>query len=94
MAATATGRFSRVEQAAERSVSYGAEILPDPRWAETYRRTQPVFNRLYQALCDASTPWLPPRGRRSRDASQACRALPVATDLAITTHPVWNASDH
>nr|WP_246684082.1 hypothetical protein [Mesorhizobium sp.] len=55
MAATATGRFSRVEQAAERFVNYGAEILPDPRWAETYRRTQPVFDRLYrhsQALYD------------------------------------------
>lgn len=61
---------SRAEQAAERFVGYGAEILPDPRWAETYRRTQPVFDRLYQALYDASTPWPPPRGRRNRDASQ------------------------
>lgn len=55
MAATATGRFSRVEQAAERFVSYGDEILPDPGWAETYRRTQPVFDKLYyhsQALYD------------------------------------------
>jgi xylulokinase len=55
MAATATGRFSRVDQAAERFVSYGAEILPDPGWAEIYSRTQPVFEQLYhhsQALYD------------------------------------------
>jgi xylulokinase len=55
MMATATGRFSRVEQAAERFVSYSAEILPDRQWADTYRRTQPVFDRLYhhsQALYD------------------------------------------
>ncbi|TIM72818.1 MAG: pentose kinase [Mesorhizobium sp.] len=55
MAATATGRFSRVDQAAERFVSYGAEILPDPGWAEIYSRAQPVFEQLYhhsQALYD------------------------------------------
>ena len=26
---------------------YGAEIAPDPEWAERYARMQPVFDRLY-----------------------------------------------
>jgi xylulokinase len=55
MAATAIGRFGRVEQAAENFVGYAEEILPDPRWVETYRLMQPVFDKLYhhsQALYD------------------------------------------
>lgn len=55
MAATATGKFSRVEDAAAQFVSYGKEILPDPQWVETYARMQPVFDRIYhhsQALYD------------------------------------------
>jgi xylulokinase len=55
MAATATGRFADVATAADSFVHYAGEVLPDPRWAETYRRMQPVFDRLYlhaQALYD------------------------------------------
>lgn len=55
MAATATGRFGKVEDAAKTFVAYGKEILPDPSWAETYHRMQPVFDKLYhhsQALYD------------------------------------------
>jgi xylulokinase len=55
MAATATGRFSRVEDAVAHYVRIGQEIRPEPRWAERYRRMQPVFDRLYrhsQALYD------------------------------------------
>ena len=55
MAATAVGRFGRIEHAAESFVGYADEILPDPAWAETYQRMQPVFDKLYhhsQALYD------------------------------------------
>ncbi|WP_374649908.1 FGGY-family carbohydrate kinase [Dongia sp.] len=48
IAATATGRFRDTEGAAAAFVHYAGEVLPDPAWAETYRRMQPVFNRLYQ----------------------------------------------
>jgi xylulokinase len=48
IAATATGRFAKAEEAAAAFVQYAGEILPDPKWAETYQRMQPVFNRLYQ----------------------------------------------
>lgn len=55
MAATAAGRFARVEDAAAAYVRYAEEILPDPGWASTYARMQPVFKKLYrhsQALYD------------------------------------------
>lgn len=55
MAATALGRFGKVEDAVGHFVRYSAEILPDPAWAQTYARMQPVFDRLYrhsQALYD------------------------------------------
>ena len=55
LAATAEGRFSRVEDAASAFVRYEREILPDPAWAETYVRMQPFFEKLYrhsQALYD------------------------------------------
>lgn len=55
MAATATGQFSRVEDAADAFVSYAEEIVPDPAWAEIYRPMQAVFEKLYvhsQALYD------------------------------------------
>lgn len=47
IAATATGLYSRVEDAAEAYVRYAEEITPDPRWAETYRPMQAFFERLY-----------------------------------------------
>lgn len=55
MAATALGRFARLEDAVGRFVQYEQEVLPDPAWAETYARMQPVFDKLYrhsQALYD------------------------------------------
>ncbi len=55
MAGLALGRFSSVEDAASAHVGYSEEIAPDPAWAETYRRMQPVFDKLYghsQALYD------------------------------------------
>jgi len=55
MAATATGRFARVEDAAAAFVHYGREVFPDPRWEATYAKMQPVFEKLYrhsQALYD------------------------------------------
>ena len=55
MAATALGRFAKVEDAIGHFVKYEQEVLPDPAWAETYARMQPVFDKLYhhsQALYD------------------------------------------
>jgi xylulokinase len=55
MAATATGRFGRIEDAIAAYVRYADEIHPEPAWTEIYRRMQPIFDRLYshsQALYD------------------------------------------
>jgi xylulokinase len=48
MAATATGIFAKVEDAAEAYVSYAEEITPDPVWSETYRPMQAFFEKLYR----------------------------------------------
>jgi xylulokinase len=47
MAATALGRFPSLQEAVSRFVRFAAEVKPNPRWAETYARMQPVFNRIY-----------------------------------------------
>lgn len=55
MAATASGRFADIQQAVGAYVRHVEEIQPDPEWAETYARMQPVFDRLYahsQSLYD------------------------------------------
>jgi xylulokinase len=55
LAATAVGRFARLEDAVTAYVRYVDEVKPDPGWARTYARMQPVFDRLYahsQALYD------------------------------------------
>ena len=55
MAQAASGRCASVQQAAAALVAYEQEIAPDPRWQETYAKTQPVFEKLYrhsQALYD------------------------------------------
>ena len=55
MAATASGRFSRPEDAASAFVTYADEVLPDPAWRDVYRPMQAVFDKLYrhsQALYD------------------------------------------
>ena len=69
MAQTATGRFSNLDDAASALVSYAAEVAPEPTWVETYRRMQPLFDRLYfnaqafyadlDALAAAVAPRLP-----------------------------------
>ena len=62
MAATAAGRFCRVEAAVKKFVSYGDEILPDPRWADTYAEMQPVFDgsiTTARRSTTISTPWRP-----------------------------------
>ena len=48
MAATAAGRFANVEDAVGAYVRHVEEIAPDPAWAETYARMQPVFDKLYK----------------------------------------------
>ncbi|UXN62163.1 xylulokinase [Phyllobacterium zundukense] len=55
MAATATGRFANWEASVDAYVSYVDEIIPDPRWSETYAPMQIFFEKLYkhgQALYD------------------------------------------
>ncbi|HEY5206826.1 MAG TPA: FGGY family carbohydrate kinase [Roseiarcus sp.] len=55
LAATSVGRFARLEDAVAAYVRYVDEVKPDPGWAHTYARMQPVFDRLYvhsQALYD------------------------------------------
>ena len=55
MAATATGRFSKLEDAVDAYVRHVDEVLPDPAWADIYARMQPIFDKLYvhsQALYD------------------------------------------
>jgi len=48
MAATATGRFTQVEAAADAYVAYAEEILPDPRWSDIYAPMQVFFEKLYR----------------------------------------------
>ncbi len=55
MAQVATGAYAGLDEAIGAMVRFGAEIRPDPAWADTYARMQPVFDRLYrhsQALYD------------------------------------------
>lgn len=47
MVAAASGRFRTAQDAAATFVRYRAEVIPDPRWSETYFNMQPVFERLY-----------------------------------------------
>jgi xylulokinase len=47
LAAVASGRHASLQDAAQAMVSYGEEVLPEPRWVDTYARMQPVFEKLY-----------------------------------------------
>ena len=49
MAQTAAGRFGSLDEAAAALVRYAAEVPPEPAWADTYRRMQPLFDRLYRS---------------------------------------------
>jgi xylulokinase len=48
MAQTAIGRRANLDQAVDALVRIAAVVGPDPAWAETYRRMQPVFDQLYR----------------------------------------------
>jgi xylulokinase len=55
IAGVGSGRFATFREAAASLVSYADEVAPDPRWADTYREMQPVFDAIYrhsQALYD------------------------------------------
>nr|WP_188910799.1 FGGY family carbohydrate kinase [Aureimonas endophytica] len=65
LAQTATGRHRDLVAAAGALVRHGAEIAPEPAWAELYARMQPIFDRLYaqsQPLYDALDALAAPRG--------------------------------
>ncbi len=47
LAATAAGRFARLEDAVATYVRYVDEVPPDPDWTSVYARMQPTFDRLY-----------------------------------------------
>jgi xylulokinase len=56
MAQTALGRRNSLQDAVDALVEIAEVVTPDPAWAETYARMQPVFDRLYlqsQSLYDA-----------------------------------------
>ncbi len=48
LAATATGRFARLEDAVAAFVRHREEIPPQPAWVERYARMQPVFESVYR----------------------------------------------
>ena len=48
LAATATGRFGRLDAAVAAFVRYGDEIVPNLAWAERYARMLPVFDSIYR----------------------------------------------
>jgi xylulokinase len=55
MAAVASGHHASLQDAAQAMVGYGEDVLPEPRWVDTYARMQPVFEKLYahsQAMYD------------------------------------------
>ena len=45
--AAATGNAADIDTAVARMVRFGAEITPDPQWADMYDRMMPVYARLY-----------------------------------------------
>jgi len=47
MAQTAIGRHARLEDAVDSLVEISEVVAPDPAWANTYARMQPIFDRLY-----------------------------------------------
>ncbi|WAP69750.1 xylulokinase [Jiella pelagia] len=52
LAAVATGADANLDAAAARIVRHTREVRPEPRWAETYARMQPIFDRLYASAQD------------------------------------------
>jgi xylulokinase len=48
IAATSTGRYSRLADALGAYVRYDEEVAPDPAWAERYGAMQGVFELIYQ----------------------------------------------
>ena len=54
LAGTGIGLFADLADAAARLVHVTGEILPNPRWAETYARLAPIFDRAYE---DSRATW-------------------------------------
>lgn len=52
LSSVALGNHSDVVQAAQGLVRHEREVKPDPQWAETYARMQPIFDRLYETAQD------------------------------------------
>lgn len=46
--ATSTGQAADLNTAVTRMVRFGAEIQPDPAWADLYDRMMPIYSRLYE----------------------------------------------
>jgi xylulokinase len=49
IAATGSGRFTSLGEAAKAFVHYSQEVEPDPHWAQRYRRMHPIFDHLYRS---------------------------------------------
>ena len=54
LAGTGVGVFADLPAAASRLVRFTAEILPNPRWADTYAHLAPVFDHAYE---NSQTHW-------------------------------------
>ncbi|MBD1556347.1 pentose kinase [Vibrio sp. S9_S30] len=52
IAATATGHFNTLSDAARHMVQYEKEIQPNPAWKETYDLMYPMFNKIKAATSD------------------------------------------
>ena len=78
LAQTAMGRFRGLGEAIDAMVRFTAEVAPDAAWSDTYRRMQPVFDRLYahsQALYDDLDALGPsPREARAGSGSHGAEA--------------------
>ncbi|MBM4124498.1 MAG: pentose kinase, partial [Nitrospira sp.] len=48
LAATATGRFARLDEAIAALVGFENEVMPDPEWQAIYQKMLPVFEKLYR----------------------------------------------
>jgi xylulokinase len=48
LAQTALGKRANLDAAVDALVAVAETVMPDPAWAETYARMQPVFDQLYR----------------------------------------------
>lgn len=47
--AVVTGDVADIPEATARMVRFQGEVLPDPKWVETYDRMMPIYARLYES---------------------------------------------